>query len=158
MPRPKSPPRQAYEEFVFHVRRPSVDYSFGLQHDAKLRAYEPFDRSQTVTFVVEGVWPDRIKGQQGLARLWPEDGYAEGARLPADSYLRRAVGHIKATKSTLEVWFSLPAEDCWRLAQGMATGLVTSMLSNGLVEPRGINRPIRVSFHGPEFDPVAYVG
>jgi hypothetical protein len=32
------------------------------------------------------------------------------------------------------------------------------MLTNGLIETRGMNRVTYVSFHGIEFDPVAYVG
>lgn len=158
MPRTNSSPRQTHEEFVFHVRRPSIDYSFGLQYDRKRAEHEPFDRSQTMTFLVEGIWPKLIKGREGLARLWPEDGYTEGSRVPDDSHLRRAVGYIKATKTLLEVSLHLPPEDCWRLAQGMAAGLVTSMLASGPTEPRGIIRPRHASFHGPEFDPVEYVG
>lgn len=39
----------------------------------------------------------------------------------------------------------------------MASGLVRSMLTS-LIEPRGMNRVIHVSFHRQEFGPVEFVG
>jgi hypothetical protein len=46
----------------------------------------------------------------------------------------------------------------WHLGDAMASGLIRSMLTNGLIEPRGMNRVTSASFYGSEFDPVQYVG
>ena len=157
MPRPKKSIR-THEEYVFHVRAPSLSYHFGIEHDRKRREWRPFDESQTVHFATECIWPDRFKGREGKATLWPEPAMVDHKLLDDDDVRRRWVGYIRATKGEFETSIWLPPPVCWRLGEAMASGLVRSMLTNGLVETRGMNRVTSLSFHGEEFDPVAYVG
>lgn len=148
----------SHEEFVFHVRAPSLSYHFRIEHDRKVREWRPFDQGETIHFVTECIGPDRFKGREGKATLWPEPALADHKLLEKDDVRGKWVGYTRATKCDFEtaIWLAPPA--CWRLGEAMASGLVRSMLTNGIVEPRGMNRVTYVSFHGEEFDPVAYVG
>ena len=83
MAKPKMRP-PTHEEFVFHVRAPSLSYSFGLQHDRRLREVEPFDEQATVHFVTECIWPDRFKGREGKATIYPEGGISMPLRRAID--------------------------------------------------------------------------
>jgi hypothetical protein len=157
MPRPKKPVR-THEEFVFHVRAPSPSYHFGIEHDRKRREWRPFDESEAIHFVAECIWPDRLKGREAKATLRPEPAFVDHKLLDVDDVRRKWVGYIRSTKGEFEAVIWLPPAACWRLGEAMASGLVLSMLTNGLVEPRGMNRITSVSFHGQEFDPVEYVG
>jgi len=157
MPRPKKPVL-THEEYVFHVRLPSLSYGFRIEHNRQRREWRPFDENQTVHFVAECIWPDRFKGRESQATLWPEPTLADHKLLDADDVRRKWIGYIKATKGAFETSISLPPPVCWQLAQAMASGLVCSMLTNGLMEAKSMNRVTSVSFHGVEFDPVEYVG
>ena len=71
---------------------------------------------------------------------------------------RKWIGHVHATKGEFETVLWMPPQVGWRLGEAMASGLIRSMLTNGLIEARGMNRVTSASFHGSEFDPVEYVG
>lgn len=157
MAKPKMRP-PTHEEFVFHVRAPSLSYSFGIQHDRRLREVEPFAERETVHFVTECIWPDRFKGREGKATIYPEPALADPKLLDKDDVHRKWVGHVRVTKGEFETVIWLPPQAVWRLGEAMASGLIRSMLTNGLIEPRGMNRVTTASFYGPEFDPVEYVG
>lgn len=157
MPRPKKP-IITHEEFVFHARAPSLSYHFGIEHDRKRREWRLFDESESVEFVAECIWPDRCKGREAKATLRPEPALVDHKLLDDDDVRRKWIGHVRATKGEFEVVLWLPPAACWRLGEAMASGLVRSMLTNGLIEGRSMNRVTSVSFHGQEFDPVAYVG
>lgn len=160
MPRAKGkkPPPATHEEFVFHLRAPSLSYHFGIEPDRRRQEWRPFDDSHTLRFVTECIWPDRFKGREGRATIWPEPALVDHKLLDEDDVRRRWVGYIRATKGEFETAIWLPPLVCWRLGEAMASGLVRSMLTNGLTETRSKNRVTSVSFHGVEFDPVTYVG
>lgn len=157
MRKPKKPVR-THDEYVFHIRAPSISYHFGIEHNRQRREWRPYDESQTIHFVTECIWPDRFKGREGKATLWPEPALVDHKLLAEDDVLRKWVGYIKASKGIFETSITLPPQVCWQLAQAMASGLATSMLTNGLIETRSMNRVTHVSFYGVEFDPIAYVG
>lgn len=157
MPRPKKPIR-THEEYVFRIRAPSLSYHFGIEHDRKRREWRPFDESEAIHFVTECLLPERFKGREGRATLRPEPALIDHKLLDEDDILRRRFGYIRATKGEFETVLWLPPPVCWRLGEAMASGLVRSMLTNGLIETRSMNRVTSASFHGEEFDPVAYVG
>jgi len=154
----KKPPPATHEEFVFHLRAPSLSYHFGIEPDRRRQEWRPFDDSHTLRFVTECIWPDRFKGREGRATIWPEPALVDHKLLDEDDVRRRWVGYIRATKGEFETAIWLPPLVCWRLGEAMASGLVRSMLTNGLTETRSKNRVTSVSFHGVEFDPVTYVG
>ena len=158
MARAKKAPPNAYEEFVFHVRSPALSYSFGIEHDRKRREWEPFSHRRSIEFITECIYPDRFKGREGKASIHPEEALADHKLLKPDDVLRKWVGYIRATKGEFETVLYLPPGDCWHIGAAMASGLVRSFLTNGLVETRGMNRITSSSFHGQDFDPVAYVG
>lgn len=157
MPRPKKPIR-SHEEYVFHVRAPSLSYQFGIEHDRKRREWRPFHEGETVHFVTDCIWPDRFRGREGKATLNPEPALVDHKLLDEDDVRRKWIGYIRATKSEFEMALWLPPPVCWRLGEAMTSGLVRSMLTNGLIETQSKNRVTYVSFHGAEFDPVDYVG
>ncbi len=158
MVRPKKSPPRTHEEFVFHVRTPSLSYGFGIQHDRRRRDWEPFAERKSVHFITECIWPDRFKGREGKATLYPELALVDHNLLSDDDLRRTRIGFVRATKAEFETVVWLPPPVCWRLGEAMASGLIRSMLTNGLAEPRGMNRVIHASFYGQEFDPVEYVG
>lgn len=151
-------PQQAHAEFVFHVRAPSLSYRFGIEHDRKRREWRPLDESEAMHFITECIWPDRFNARESKATLYPEDAFVDHKRLDGEDVRRKWIGYVRATKSECEAVIWLPPSVCWRLGEAMAMGLVRSMLVNSIVEPRGMHRVRSVSFHGVEFDPVAYVG
>jgi hypothetical protein len=157
MARAKKAP-QPHQEFVFHVRAPSVSYGFGIEHDRRDREWRPFREDRTLHFVTECIWPDRFKGREGKATIYPEPAYVDHKLLSEGDVRRKWIGYVRATKSVFETIIWLPPHACWPLGDAMASGLVRSMLTNGPIEPRGMHRATSASFHGPEFDPVDYVG
>lgn len=157
MPNPKKPIRK-HEEFVFHVRAASLSYHFGIEHDRGRREWRPFDEGETVHFVTECIWPDRFKGREGKATLYPEPALVDHKLLDEDDVRRRWIGYIRATEGEFETAIYVPPSACWRLGEAMASGLLRSMLASSFVEPRGMHRVLSMSFHGQEFDPIEYVG
>lgn len=155
--RPKAQ-KPTHEEFVFRVRRPSVSYSFSLQHDRGID--DPYDEQQSFSFLVKCLSPDRFNGREAEANLFADHLLTAGSekrrRRPAEPIL--AVGSIRATKSRFEVGGFLPPEVCWQVCAAMAAGTITSMLVNALGTTSGHAYLNSISFHGPEFDPVAYLG
>lgn len=147
-----------YEEFVFRVRRPSASYSFSHRHDHRID--DPYDEQQSFSFLVECLSPDRFRGREATANLFADDRLTAGSdkrgRRPAEPIL--AVGSIRATKSRFDVGGFLPPEVCWQLCAAMSAGTITSMLANALWTTRGHAYLNSISFRGPEFDPVAYLG
>jgi hypothetical protein len=104
------------------------------------------------------VWPDRFKGRDGKATIDPEPALVDHKLLHKDDLLWKRFGYVHATKRDFETVLWLPPPVCWHLGDAMASGLIRSMLTNGLVEPRGMNGVTSASFYGSEFDPVQYVG
>ncbi len=84
MARAKKAPPPTHEEFVFHVRAPSLTYHFGIEHNRRRREWRPFDEHQTVNFVTECIWPDRFKGREGKATLYPEPAFIDHKLLDQD--------------------------------------------------------------------------
>jgi hypothetical protein len=158
MARTKKAPSVEYREFVFHVRAPSVSYGFGIEHDRRRRDWRLFDEHHTLHFVTDCIYPDSFKGREGKATVYPEPAYVAQDLPEQDDTRRKWIGYVHATKGQFETVIWLPPSACWSLGEAMASGLVRSMLTNGPVEPRGMNRVIHASFHGQEFDPVEYVG
>ena len=151
-------PKRAHEEFVFHIKKPSLSYYFGVEHDRRRREWRPFDESVSVEFVTECIGPDRFKGREGKATLRPDEALVDHKLVDEDDVRRRWIGYIRATRSVFEANIYLPPSACWRLGEAMASGLISSMLTNGLMETRSMNRITSTSFHGVEFDPVTYYG
>ena len=158
MARAKKPPPPTHEEFVFHVRAPSLSYSFSIEHNRQRREWRPFDEHQTVNFITECIWPDRFKGREGKATLYPEPAFIDHKLLDDDDVRRKWSGNVRAPKGWFETTLWLPPPVCWQLGEAMASGMIRSMLTNGPIVPRGMHRATSASFYGQEFDPVAYVG
>ena len=83
---------------------------------------------------------------------------ADPGLLKKDDPRFAAIGYVRASKATFEVTLWLPPLVCWRLGDAMAAGLVTSMTAVSGIANQSIHRISSVSFFGPYFDPVAYVG
>lgn len=149
---------QTHEEFVFRIRIPSVSYSFAIEHDRRRREWQPFAENHTLSFVTECIWPERFKGREGKATIWPEPALVDHTPLDEEDVRRKWIGHIHATKGQFETALHLPPQVCWHLGGAIASGLISSMLTNGIIESRSINRVTWASFHGQDFDPVEYVG
>lgn len=158
MARAKKAPPPTHEEFVFHVRAPSVSYGFRIEHDRRRREWQPFAERHTLHFITECIYPDRFKGRESKATIYPEPALVDHKLLDEDDVRRKWIGYVHATKGAFETVIWLPPQVCWPIGDAMASGLIRSMLANGPVEPRGMHRVISASFHGQEFDPVDYVG
>lgn len=147
-----------YDEFVFWVRRPSATYTFSLQHDRRIDY--PYDEHQSFSFLVECLWPERFHGREAEAHFFADESLTAGSyvhrRRPSETIL--AVGSIRATKCQFEVGGFLPPEVCWQVCAAMAVGTITSMGANGHWITPGHAYLNSISFRGPEFDPVAYLG
>ena len=102
MVRAKKSSARSYEEFVFHIRAPSLSYEFGIEPDRKRREWRPFDESHTLNFVTECIWPDRFKGREGRATLWPEPALVDDKLLDEDDVRRKWVGYIRAPTGEFE--------------------------------------------------------
>lgn len=124
----KSPPR-THEEFVFHVRAPSLSFSFSIEHNRQRREWRPFDEHQAVNFITECIWPDRFKGREGKATLYPEPAFVDHKLLDDEDVRRKWIGYVHATKAEFETTLWLPPPVCWRLGEAMASGLTRSMLT-----------------------------
>lgn len=157
MARPRKT-QSAYEEYVFHISAPSILYSFAIEHDRKVREWQPFSEDEHVQFETECLLPDRFKGRKGTAIIRPEPKLVEHKELAPDDPRRRRFGYIRATRSEFETVVWLPPPACWRLGEAIASGLARTMLTNGQVDVRSFNRITSISFYGQEFDPVEYVG
>ncbi|MBX9803775.1 MAG: hypothetical protein K2Y04_13575 [Caulobacteraceae bacterium] len=70
----------------------------------------------------------------------------------------KGVGFMEAGKSKFQIDIRLPFDACWHVGAAMAAGTITSMLTNGPILHRAKALVTSISFHGPEFDPRAYVG
>jgi hypothetical protein len=151
-------PAVRHDEFVFWVRRPSATYTFSLQHDRRID--DPYDEHQSLGFLVECLSPDRFKGREAEAMFFAQDDLTAGSALrrrkPAEPIL--AVGSIRATRSRFEISGFLPPEVCWQIGAAMAAGTITSMGANAHWTTPSHAYLNSISFRGPEFDPVTYLG
>jgi len=147
-----------HDEFVFWVRRPSITYTFSLQHDHRID--DPYDEHQSFSFLVGCLSPDRFKGRETTAHFFADVRLTAGSdkrrQRPAELIL--AVGSIRATKSRFEVGGFLPPEVCWQVCAAMASGTITSMSAYALWTARGHAYLNSISFRGPEFDPIESLG
>lgn len=150
-------PRMEHVEFVFRIGRPAAYYNFSLQHDR----YDPDPYSERLhlRFGVWCLYPERLKGQDGEATFFSD------ARLSLGSQERlkpheppKAVGSVVIRKQRLEVGGHLPPDAIWRLCDAMAKETITSMSAGGTWLKRSHAHLGSISFHGPDFDPVDYIG
>jgi hypothetical protein len=81
---------------------------------------------------------------------------SEFRRAPKDKPL--AVGSIIVGKNRFEVSGFLPPDACWNIGAAIAAGTIISMSANGRWPTRGHGYLSSISFHGPEFDPIDYIG
>lgn len=150
--------QQTHDEFVFWVRRPSASYRLSLQHDRRID--DPYDEHQSFSFQVECLYPDRFKGREADALFFARDSLTAGSEVrrkrPMEPIL--AVGSIRATKSRFEIGGFLPPDVCWRLCSAMAVGTITSMNASAVWQKPSHAYLNSISFSGPDFDPVAYIG
>lgn len=158
MPRKAKAPPLKHDEFVLWVRRPSLDYGFRLQHDRY--DDDPYHEHHSLSFVAECLYPDRFKGRVAEAQFFARDDLRAGSehrsRRPEDP--PKAVGSIVVNKAKFEMGGFLPTEACWRLGAAMVAGTITSMTAGALwIKPSHAYLQ-SMSWHGPEFDPVAYIG
>jgi hypothetical protein len=148
--------KPTHEEFVFRVRSPSTSYGFSTQIMRHER--DAFWEHQTITFMAECLYPDRFVGREAMVRL---SGYRDQMdmklRLGGD-WKPQAIGYMVAGKSQFEIDVSLPLDSCWQVGTAMSAGSITSMLLNGPVLFRGKATVTSISFNGPDFDPLAYIG
>jgi len=148
--------KPTHEEFVFRTRAPSTSYGFSTQ--IMRREHDAFWEHQTITFIAECLYPDRFIGREATVRL---SGYRDQmdmkARLSGD-WKSQSIGYMEAGKSRFEINASVPLDSCWQVGAGMSAGSITSMLLNGPVLHRGKTTLTSISFDGPEFDPLAYIG
>jgi hypothetical protein len=155
--RAKGPPVK-HDEFVFWVRRPSLDYGFRLQHDRY--SDDPYYEDHSLSFVAECLYPDRFKGREAQARFFADHKLTAGSehrsRRPEDP--PKAVGSILVGKARFEMSGFLPTEACWRLGGAMAAGTITAMTAGAAWIKRGHAHLGSMMWHGPEFDPVSYIG
>lgn len=157
MARQKRKAPDTYQEFLFWVRLPSTYYNFSLQHDRRIS--NPYDEHHTLHFDVECIYPDRCKGREAQASFHPDRRMAEGSEFRRTCKERPlAVGSIIVGKARFDVGGFLPPDVLWPLAPAMAAGTITSMSANGRWPTKGHGYLNSVSFHGPEFDPIAYLG
>ncbi len=156
--KPKRAARESFEEFVFWVRSPSAAYSFGVRHDK--HADDPYDERQSLRFNAICIYPDRFKEWTADAHLFGSDDLVPGAlgRRDRREKLITAIGYVSCTKTRFEISGSVACETLWHLGHAMAVGTVTSMLANCQMLTRGKGKVKSMSFHGPDFDPVGYVG
>ena len=148
--------KPTHEEFVFRVRSPSASYSFSTQISPRER--DAYWEHQTVTFTAECLYPDRFIGREAAVRL---SGYRDQMDMKlrlAGDWKPEAIGHMEAGKSKFEINASLPLDSCWQVGAAMSAGSITSMLLNGPVLSYGRTTLTSISFEGPDFDPVAYIG
>jgi hypothetical protein len=145
-----------HEEFVFRVRSPSTSYGFSTQIMRHER--DAFWEHQTVTFMAECLYPDRFIDREVTVRL---SGYRDQMdmklRLGGD-WKPPSIGYMEVGKSRFEVHASLPLDACWQVGAALSARSITSMLLNGPVLHRGKTTLTSISFEGPEFDPVGYIG
>ncbi len=147
--------KMAHEEFVFWVSDPSLDYGINLIN-LRHRPH-PFEEDLTLKFTATCISPSRFNGRSATATL---RGYRDFLSRIHDPKIELPAGvaSIVVTKSRFEFWADIPHDACWQIASAMTAGSIRSMLANApnfVPKHSFINS---VSFHGPEFDPVEYVG
>lgn len=147
--------KTAHEVFVFWVSGPSLDYGMNLI-DLRHRSH-PFEEHLTLNFTATCIYPDRFKDRTATARL---HGYRDFLARIQDpkADLPGGVASVVATKTRFEFWADVPHDACWQLAAAMSAGSIRSMLANAPAFTPKHSFINSVSFHGPEFDPVDYVG
>lgn len=155
---PTKKPEQSYEEFVFHISEPALSYHFGIEHDRRFREEHPFKESLTMEMKSECLCPDRFSGRVGTISIYAEPDLETPKALPREDRRRQWIGYTRATKGQFETAIWLPPRALTQLPLAIASGLFTSMLTNSMVEPRGMFRLRSVSFRGVDFDAVEYVG
>jgi hypothetical protein len=147
-------PRSA--EFVFEVRPPSWSYDFSLQLE-KSRD-DPFDERQALQFTAPCLYPDRFKGREAQVRLYGQRNLVEADRQQRPKVPPNGVASILATKAKFELWAHLPSDACWQIGAAMAAGTVRYMLANAPVFAPKHSFVNSLSFEGPGFDALGYIG
>lgn len=156
MARAKKRAAQAHEEFVFRIKSPSVAYLFGIQHARWDPA--PFFEFLDLSMIGDCLYPPRVKGRVCQIKVRPNPVLGDKTLKKGSPSTPAFIGYVKTTKSVFEASVYLPPDVFWNTANAIASGLFKSMLFNGPVETRSMTKLIALSFHGDEFDPVAYVG
>jgi hypothetical protein len=145
----------AHEEFVFWVSNPSLDYAMSLI-ELRHRSH-PFEEDVTLKFTATCIYPDRFKNRSATATLRGYRDFLARIQNP-QAELPGGVASIVATTARFEFWAEVPHDACWQLAAAMSAGSIRSMLANAPVFTPKHSFINSISFHGQEFDPVAYVG
>ncbi len=145
----------AHEEFVFWVSDPSLDYGISLIN-LRHRSH-PFEEDLTLKFAATCISPDRFKGRSAIATLRGHRDFLDRIKDP-QAELPGGVASVVVTKSRFEFWANVPHDTCWQIASAMAAGSIRSMLANAPIFVPKHSFINSLSFHGPEFDPIAYVG
>lgn len=155
MPKRRSIIRNHHEEFVFRISDPSLTYHLST-YRSRLNP-DPFEERPTLEFAAHCLAPDRFKGRAATVRLRGERDFVARV-MDARNDPPDGAGSIVATKSSFEVWAECPAENCWRLGQAMQAGLIMYMLANAPAFAPKHSFLNSVSFKGPNFDALDYVG
>jgi hypothetical protein len=145
----------AHEEFVFRVSNPSLDYAMSLI-DLRYRSH-PFEEDVTLKFTATCIYPDHFKDRSATATLRGYRNFLARIQNP-QAELPGGVASIVATKAQFEFWADVPYDSCWQIAAAMSAGSIRSMLANAPAFTPKHSFINSISFHGPDFDPVAYVG
>ena len=148
--------KPAYEEFVFRMGAPSTSYSFSTQ--LRPQEHDAFWEHQNIVFMAECLCPARFKGREAKVNLMGERDQMDMAVRIGRDWKPEAIGWMDAGKSKFDLTVSLPLDACWQVGAAMSAGTITSMTLNGPVLSRGRTTLISISFHGPEFDPLDYIG
>ena len=158
MPRRKtaSPPVK-HDEFVFWVREPSIRYGFAIQHMRD--ETDPYNERLSLNFVVECLAPEKFLGRTTRAQFFHDHDLAHGSEHRLKPFDRpRSVAGVEINKSRFDLGGHLPPEALWQLGHAMAAGTVTSLTAGGIWVGRGRAHLRSLSFHGPDFDPIEYIG
>ncbi len=147
--------KSVHEEFVFWASNPSLDYGMSLI-DLRYRSH-PFEEDVTLKFTATCIYPGRYKDRSASATLRGYRNFLARIQNP-QADLPGGVASIVATKAQFEFWADVPYDACWQLAAAMSAGSIRSMLANAPVFTPKHSFINSISFHGPEFDPVEYVG
>jgi hypothetical protein len=147
-----------YEEFLFWLGNSSIHYGFGFQRQAWNP--DPYKENLILWATGDCLHPGRCKGRQAKVSFHADHSLVvEDRPLPqAIPAMPKAIGSIRVGKNRFEISGFLPPGACWSLAGAIANGTVTSMSTNGYWPTPGHGHLTSVSFNGPEFDPIAYVG
>lgn len=144
-------------EFIFRIGRPALDYGFRLQREEF--DPDPYDESLHLTFGLWCLYPDRLKGREGEARFIGDLRKVAGSAhrtKPAES--PKAVGSVVIRKLRLEMSAFLPPDAVWGLSGAISAGTISSVLAGGRWIKRSHAHLNSISFQGPDFDPIEYIG